>query len=198
MSGQPGFKLTPAQVDRVAPDWRAFLLVRQVPQDEPGCLWWVKVRVAGGWLYELAGRDGEEAELERLLPHGELLEASDAAQGVRRLVITTASHLHGALFIARNGELPPRDWLIGQLAAQEPAPLFAYLAARSPDRAEVWESAVCVCFSVGRSAIMAALVDGGARSVGEIGTATRAGTNCGSCKPELTRLLAEWKQSHAA
>jgi assimilatory nitrate reductase catalytic subunit len=49
---------------------------------------------------------------------------------------------------------------------------------------------VCACFGVGRATICDAIA-GGARSTGDIGAALRAGTNCGSCIPELKRLIAE-------
>jgi assimilatory nitrate reductase catalytic subunit len=47
---------------------------------------------------------------------------------------------------------------------------------------------VCACFQVGRKRIEGAVAEG-ACSVAEIGVATRAGTNCGSCVPELKRLV---------
>jgi assimilatory nitrate reductase catalytic subunit len=48
---------------------------------------------------------------------------------------------------------------------------------------------VCACFSVGMATIRAA-IQAGAASAEAIGEALRAGTNCGSCLPELKRLLA--------
>ncbi len=197
VSGQPGFKLTPVQLAKVSPEWRAFLLMREAPPSEPGCLWWTKVTVARGCLFELAGR-GSEDRLRVLLPAGELSEASDAARGVRRMVVTREGLLAGALFVTRDGELPPRDWLIAQLAADEPAPLFAYLAARAPGRSASLEPAVCLCFNVGRSAIRKAVAEAGAASVGDVGAVTRAGTNCGSCRPEIARILSEGEQWLAA
>ena len=49
---------------------------------------------------------------------------------------------------------------------------------------------VCACFSVGMATIRAA-IQAGAASAEAIGEALRAGTNCGSCLPELKRLLAD-------
>ncbi|MEO6359424.1 MAG: molybdopterin-dependent oxidoreductase [Sphingomicrobium sp.] len=190
VSGQPGLKLTATQIEKVVPEWRAFLLMHEAPPEDPGCLWWTKVKVAGGWLFELAG-NGDEGRLKRLLPEGELIEASDATRGVRRMVITNGGRLAGALFVARHGDLPPRDWLIAQLADEQAAPLFAYLAARAPGRSVSVEPAICVCFNIGRSAICKAIGEAGAASVAAIGSVTRAGTNCGSCRPELARILAE-------
>ena len=48
---------------------------------------------------------------------------------------------------------------------------------------------ICACFGVGLNVIRKALLSGAASSVEEIGTALRAGTNCGSCLPELKRIV---------
>jgi assimilatory nitrate reductase catalytic subunit len=50
---------------------------------------------------------------------------------------------------------------------------------------------VCVCFNVGMTTIQAAIETGRATSVAEIGALLSAGTNCGSCRPELGALLAK-------
>jgi len=55
---------------------------------------------------------------------------------------------------------------------------------------------VCACFGVGRSTILAAIA-AGAGSPAEIGVQLKAGTNCGSCIPELKRLIAQTKVAGA-
>ena len=49
---------------------------------------------------------------------------------------------------------------------------------------------VCACFGVGRNTICDTIA-GGARSAADIGARLKAGTNCGSCIPELKRLIAQ-------
>jgi assimilatory nitrate reductase catalytic subunit len=49
---------------------------------------------------------------------------------------------------------------------------------------------VCACFGVGRTTIGDA-VAAGAHSAEQIGAQLKAGTNCGSCIPELKRLVAQ-------
>jgi assimilatory nitrate reductase catalytic subunit len=49
---------------------------------------------------------------------------------------------------------------------------------------------VCACFGVGRNTICEAIA-AGARSAADIGAKLKAGTNCGSCIPELKRLVAQ-------
>lgn len=48
---------------------------------------------------------------------------------------------------------------------------------------------VCACFGVGRGTICETIA-AGARTAAEIGAKLKAGTNCGSCIPELKRLIA--------
>ena len=49
---------------------------------------------------------------------------------------------------------------------------------------------VCACFGVGRGTICDAIATG-ANSATAIGAQLKAGTNCGSCIPELKRLIAQ-------
>ena len=48
---------------------------------------------------------------------------------------------------------------------------------------------VCACFGVGRATICDGIASG-ARTAADIGVKLKAGTNCGSCIPELKRLIA--------
>jgi assimilatory nitrate reductase catalytic subunit len=47
---------------------------------------------------------------------------------------------------------------------------------------------ICACFGVGLSTIREAILSGAA-SVSDIGKKLRAGTNCGSCVPELRGII---------
>jgi len=186
ISGQPAFKNTPARIEPVTSEWRGFLVTRGSPQPE-GVLWWSRSRVAQGWLYELAG-DGAIGE-DALLPPGDRLEAADHTRGMRRIaVLGEDGALLAALYLTRSGELPPREWVAGQLGEVEAAPMELLAARpRTPlfDRGPI----ICICHGVGERNIVAS-VCAGAASVAAIGEATRAGTNCGSCRPAIARLLA--------
>jgi assimilatory nitrate reductase catalytic subunit len=62
------------------------------------------------------------------------------------------------------------------------------LSGRSADGLASTGPIVCACFGVG---LGIALRSGAATSVEGIGQALRAGTNCGSCLPELKRIVAD-------
>ena len=193
VSGQPGFKNNACRIAPVASEWRAFLVRRDAAAPE-GLVWWSRSAIPGGWLYELAGNDTVNADA--LLPAGTRLEAADLARGMRRLaVLDLGGALIGALYITRNGQLPARGWIASQLGAAGAA-MPELLAARpsvpTPDRGAV----VCVCHGIGANQIMTAARQG-ALSVAEVGRACTAGTNCGSCRPAIARMLREWHETLA-
>ena len=185
-SGQPGFKITPARIEPVAVDWRGFLIVRgDAPL--PDCLWATRVTVPGGALFELAGL-GSAAAMERIMPAGERIEARDPARGTVRLAVLKDGRLDAALFITASGELPPREWLIGELGVPHGPEV---LAGRRPGQMIDSGPIICTCFNIGLVTIVAAIRDQGLADVAAVGAALRAGTNCGSCRPALARILSD-------
>ncbi|MEM6487009.1 MAG: (2Fe-2S)-binding protein, partial [Pseudomonadota bacterium] len=66
----------------------------------------------------------------------------------------------------------------------------AVLAGRPADGAEDPGATVCSCFGIGAKTVAAAIAQQGLADVAAIGRALGAGTNCGSCKPELAAILA--------
>ncbi len=184
-SGQPGFKDEPAAITQIELNWRGFLVSAQ-EASAPSCDYWVRSRVEQGWLYELAGM--KEADAAQLLPAGDISEVSYPGKGMQRFAVYAEDRtLAAALFITRSGDLPPREWVAAQLGQGVSDPV-ELLAARpreaGPDRGPI----VCVCHDVGELEIAQAISDG-AHSVPEVGQCTRAGTNCGSCRPELARMI---------
>jgi assimilatory nitrate reductase catalytic subunit len=184
-SGQPGFKMTPARIVPVAAEWRGFLIVHG-ESDAPDCLWATRVAVPGGLLFELAG-NGDPQVIEAALPPGRRIEASDPGRGTWRAAVLRDGRLAAALFMTRTGELPGRDWLVSQLAQMQGPQV---LAGRAPGAQQDRGAIVCACFDVGVRTIVAVIRDQQLADVAAIGAALGAGTNCGSCRPALSRLLA--------
>ena len=196
-SGQPGFKSTPASIEKVATEWKGFLILRGEQPAKVPCLWATKVTVPGGALYEVAG-NGDPVRLEACLPKGDRVEAVDMTRGTRRIAIIREGKLAAVLFVTRTGLLPSRDWLIGQLEAEEVG--ASVLAARGPGNQPDKGPTICVCFDIGLNQIVAAIRDQSLVDVPAIGKAIGAGTNCGSCRPALANILAQIPQEtlHAA
>jgi assimilatory nitrate reductase catalytic subunit len=184
-SGQPGFKNSPARIEPAASSWHAFLVTRRAIAPS-GLLYWSRARVALGWQYELAG-DGQIA-IEAWLPPGERLEAEDYSRGMRRIAVRNADNeLEAALYATHGGKLPPRGWAAGQLGKKY-ASAAELLAGRPSGPRSNRGAVLCVCHGVGENEIAAAAI-AGAATVDAIGAATCAGTNCGSCRPAIARLL---------
>ena len=102
--------------------------------------------------------------------------------------------LSAALYVTRSGRLPDRDWLIGQLSVAQ-ASSVELLAGRAavplPDRGPI----VCACFDIGMNTMLEAIASERLLSVEAVGAALSAGTNCGSCKPAIRRLIGETKEA---
>ncbi|HEY9090477.1 nitrate reductase [Parasphingorhabdus sp.] len=189
LSGQPAFKNTPCNIAAVEPEWRAFLVCSRRPAPSP-ILYWTSTKIAGGWLVEMAGDCA--VDLDHLLPPGERMEAVDIQQGMRRIAVRgPEGRLAAALYLTRQGDLPSRDWIAGQLAGDGQADAASLLAARpkvtGPDKG----ATVCICFNVGVKEITSAIVRQSLVSLDDVGAALNAGTNCGSCRPEIQKLLAK-------
>ena len=76
---------------------------------------------------------------------------------------------------------------------QIPAPEHIAVLADMPagEAAQDCGPIVCACHQVGRTTIVHAIANQGLTSVDAIGAAVQAGTNCGSCIPELRQILAQ-------
>ena len=194
-SGQPGFKLTPARIEKIECAWRGFLLVRGIDTPPPKCLWRTRITVPGGLLYELAG-NGEPDRLAASLPSGEQIEARDRSRGSWRVAVLDKGRVAAALFVTATGELPPRDWLIAQLEAPEVAPTL--LAGRAPGAAVDRGPIICACFDIGMRTILSAIAEQKLTDVAAVGKVIGAGTNCGSCRPAIANLIAQSELAHAS
>jgi assimilatory nitrate reductase catalytic subunit len=196
-SGQPEFKHTPARARPYRETWRGFYLSREGAATPAGLdLVWRSIRRDGAWLNEFAGRgDAEErAALRRALLRGaagERVVFEDPAVGAVREAYIVGGRLDRVLFSTATGKLPPRDWLaeLFEAATLAPEARASLLHGWAPGAKVDVGPQVCACLRVGAKAITAA-IEGGACSVDAVGAATGAGTNCGSCRPEIARLLA--------
>ena len=117
---------------------------------------------------------------------------SDAATSDFRTLVFTGERLDAALFVARRRDPVALEWLIECFgkAALDAVDRKAALAGRPPGNRVDLGPLICSCFAVRRETIAACARDG-ARSVEEIGKALKAGTNCGSCRPEINRVIGD-------
>ncbi len=196
VSGQPEFKHAPARLSAYRETWRGFLLSRE-PRQSPGGLElvWRRTPQDACHLHEFAGR-GDQVERDALsaavgVPlDGEVLSLDDAATGSRRRAVLKGGRLEQVLLVTVGGRLPPRDWLADlftrdEISVEDRATLLAGRpAALMPEVGPI----VCACLKVGANTIGDA-IKAGASDLAAVAAATGAGTNCGSCRPEIARLL---------
>jgi assimilatory nitrate reductase catalytic subunit len=201
-SGQPEMKATPSAIAPVAYASQGFVISRESFALPDGS-WWAKVAVEGG-----EGRlFASDATIESWMEHVRasfgtdgLAEMIDHRAGLYRCAVTQGGRLVAALFLAPAGRAPLWDTVKASFAADaaQPENRLALLAGRSLGGAGDPGPTVCACFGVGLNAIRAAFATGGALTPEDIGRQLRAGTNCGSCLPEIRRLGARMRETAAA
>jgi assimilatory nitrate reductase catalytic subunit len=192
-SGQPENKATPASIMPYEYVFRGFALSR-VRLELPPQVWWARVTVAGGYGYLFA----DNADLARWqswlrsIAGSDLAEYKDFGGGVYRAASFAGDGIAACLFVG-----PARDagdWNVVKnlfaLDALNEDQRRMLLSGKSTDGLESCGPIVCACFGVGRTTICDAIA-AGAGTAAEIGVRLKAGTNCGSCIPEMKRLIAQ-------
>jgi assimilatory nitrate reductase catalytic subunit len=199
VSGEPESKHTPVRIEPYRPAWHGFL-ISAGPLDIDSADWRVTVRGDGYWLYELAGEsapanwtDWARRTLGDDRAEDEWIDFADAAAGRYRCALLHQGRLTRCLFVGKTHELPARDWLAGLFQEPELSPRsrMSLLAGRPASAEDDHGRIVCACFSVGLNTLTQAIRKQGLTTPEQIGAALKAGTNCGSCIPELRALLAE-------
>ncbi|MBI4808825.1 MAG: molybdopterin-dependent oxidoreductase [Nitrosomonadales bacterium] len=196
ISGQPESKHTPVRVEPYRAAWQGFVLSR-TRLDFKDAGYCACSQGAGYWRHEIAGEQLPEdwrAWVQAALPDSaEWVEYRDAAMGRYRAACLQDGRLQAVFFIAADQRLPEREWLASLFSQSRlaPADLAGLLSARPPlgtvsDIGHI----VCACHSVGEKTILNAIHTQGLDSVEAVGASLKAGTGCGSCVPEIRRLLA--------
>lgn len=195
-SGQPENKATPVALEAVAFAQRGFVLSRK-PMSFPNGVWWARVAVTGGYGYLLASNTDLAMWKSHLMPHEDVgkfehAEYEDAARGTYRAALFSEDALEACLFVGPADDVPGWDAVKAMFAADtisdEQRRLL--LSGKSANGLSTSGPVVCACFGVGRTTICDAIA-AGARTAPDIGARLKAGTNCGSCIPELKRLIAQ-------
>lgn len=202
ISGEPEFKHTPARVEPFRVDWYGVLITRDT-DIEPGTTWWTRVQGQGFHRYELAGRENRAPMHARLHAWAremlradqagvEYLDYDDAAAGIYRAAVVCEGRLRAVLCIAPSPKLPSRAWLASLFLKDSLADVDrrGILAGRPLVAAADTGALVCSCFRVGRITITDAIARHRLKTPSDVGAHLKAGTNCGSCVPEIRQLLA--------
>jgi assimilatory nitrate reductase catalytic subunit len=200
LSGQPELKATAVALAPVPTLWRALLVGAAAPALED--CYRTRIPVGGCDAWELRGwsRLGGEPELRGLAGRllGSCADAEratliDADRGIWRFARLSGGTLQACLLVSTDRRyLTPDRTAVAALVGKpfdEAARRLLFGVGRAEASPETSNRSVCACFSVGRSVIERAIAECGLTSVAEIGAIVRAGSNCGSCVPELEQIL---------
>lgn len=198
ISKQPESKHTPVRIKSYQPAWYGFILSRHeltINDVE----YWVKSKGEQFYRFEIAGLSSpnnwqewlEKSFSATATENAGWLEYCDSGSGEYRGAHVVGNRLESVIFIAPHRELPDRNWLASlfsktELDGQERK---ALLTGIPPLGIADVGTIVCACFNVGEKTIQGAIKEQGLKTVQEIGLCLKAGTNCGSCLPEIRALL---------
>ncbi len=206
VSGQPEFKHTPVAIEAYHASWYGFLLSRR-QLDLGNVTYWSVSRGNDYWRYEIAGDEVPNdwtAAVRQVLcnqaTNVEWIEYYDKSAQRYRAARIDDGKLESCIFIGPDINLPERDWL---------ASLFAQPSLDSRDRqsilmgkpghaVEEQGQIICACYQVGEKMLRHAIEQDGLIDVDAIGDKLKAGTNCGSCVPEIRKLIQKYTKTKAA
>ncbi len=203
-SGQPASKNVPVSIRPAGDVVYGYLVSKQKPDFAAGELaYWALAKCSGGWRAEIAVP--RTVEPEQLLKSCGVASGSedtvgyhDRKTGQTRLGLFDRDALKWAVYLSGRPVMLAREWLCEQLTVSHDgfAARLKVLAGKPdlnmPDKGAL----VCACMNVGIHDISRAL-HGGHLTVSAIGEITAAGTNCGSCRAEINKMIDAFKQQTA-
>jgi assimilatory nitrate reductase catalytic subunit len=191
VSGQPALKFGHVSAHKFDAAWFGFAVAQSRPELTGDYA--AISRTATGWQGEFAGAVapknwGSLAQSVFGISSADMVHTYDSHSQTVRYAMYDGARLTGAFFASPTPVSLSRPYLVSLIGTE--APSLVAMAGRSgagqPDPGQI----MCACMGVGVNTIRRA-IDAGMDSVEAVGTATCAGTNCGSCKPEIEALLAQ-------
>ncbi|MEP3345768.1 MAG: molybdopterin-dependent oxidoreductase [Litoreibacter sp.] len=197
VSGQPESKASVVAVRKYEAKWYGFAVSRREMNLQSD--YWALSRTKHGYRAELAGVSSIsdwEGEARRLFgsDNAQMSSNIDAKRGSARVVIHENGELLGAIFVSSSPVAVMRDYVSTLPGTEGLDALMGRPSGDVPNPGPV----LCSCFGVGINTIIEAVEVKGLMSVEAIGEALGAGTNCGSCRPEIADLLLGLQSREAA
>jgi assimilatory nitrate reductase catalytic subunit len=196
VSGQPELKATAARLSPVPTLWRGLLIGEMQRRDG---IYHARVPVEAGQIYEMRGwqplpapEDMAEWADGLIGRAGQRLELIDPLTGAYRFANIVDGRLESCLMLSVKARypLPDRADVIAMIGAEiGDAEHAIFSSVREAADAQPARKTVCACFRVDQAQIEQAIRAGRLTSPAEIGKVLKAGTNCGSCIPELREIL---------
>ena len=197
ISGQPEYKSTPVNIKSYEAKWYGFVLSRRkLVLDNAS--YWSCSRGQDVWRYEIAGNDipGDWAKCARslLCQHAEEVEWTeyhDSAVNRYRAARIENGRLESCIFIGPDFLLPERDWLLKLFKDDNlnETDRKSVLTGKPDNGIKDTGKTVCACFNVGINTLVDTIKSEKLTTPEQVGELLRAGTNCGSCLPEIKEII---------
>ena len=203
ISGQPEYKHTPVNITPYHAAWYGFLLSRR-ELEVRNVAYWSRAKGYGYWRYELAGDEAPNdwADAARLLLCSnsnavEWIEYFDKSAKRYRAARLQGQRLESCIFIGPDFHLPERDWLAGLFGKKKltTTERESLLGDKPFDQRQDVGRIICACYQVGIKTLQRGIEEDCLCTVDEIGNALKAGSNCGSCIPEIKKMLSIQKET---
>nr|WP_315395218.1 molybdopterin-dependent oxidoreductase [uncultured Duganella sp.] len=199
VSGEPEFKHTPVRIEQFRVNWHSFILSR-TEVDLDSVAHWTRIQGREFARYELAGRNtisdfGQWARgvLGVRDLDADWLEYEDRTAGVYRAVHVVNDCIEQCIFLSPRQDMPSRAWLASLFVKEElsEADRVGLLVGMPVEKGADTGPTVCSCFGVGRNTICNAIVEKDLQTVAQVTSCLKAGGNCGSCVPEIKKILVQ-------
>ncbi|WP_420860520.1 molybdopterin-dependent oxidoreductase [Algirhabdus cladophorae] len=195
VSGQPALKAGYVAAQKFSAKWFGFCA--SLDPIAPDSDYFAVAKSLTGWQAELAGSTlpTDWAAFAQTILNLPECDVATVAGPAPRVAFHQNGVLRAVFFAGRSPVQLARAHVVSLIGTKSSA--LAALAGRAAADQPDPGTTICACLNVGVNTIQSA-IEAGASSVDAIGTATCAGTNCGSCKPELQALLAKSARPLAA
>lgn len=198
ISGQPELKFTPVSIQAWAFRSEAMVISRTELDTKPFD-YWVRQRIQQGFLYYLASsQEGLLVTQMKVMTgqhQGVRLQYENISEELNRYALIINKEIHHAWVVAPRVNQDKYAWLSTLLTEEANRDTQqAILSGEACGSLQAGKT-VCACKQVGESSIVNCIREQSCSSTEEISLHTQAGTGCGSCIPELGRLLREYGSS---
>lgn len=196
LSGQPESKHMPVNLMKWRAAWHAELFIRGEGFAPPTTAYWSLITQPGITHFTLADSSLPEDWTAWLSEYysleGKITQSARIGDEGFNLLVWAQGELQLAFYARRRPLMPDRQEVLAAFITppETAQQRLALLAGQAASHKASTGNIICSCFSVGETQIVDA-VRQGCHSVQQLGAMLKCGTNCGSCLPELKRMIAD-------
>jgi assimilatory nitrate reductase catalytic subunit len=198
LSGQPELKRAAVHVAAFNVACYGFALSKSEP--DPTSRYWAKAQTKAGWRLEF-GAQGTPLDIEQFaraelnVIDADAVIYRDAKKSLYRVAFVKDSVVVAAMFLGPEPVVLSRQFLTDKFDENTDVKILAGVSGANVIDAG---QTICSCFDVGVNTLVDAIETGQANSLDAIGNLLQAGTNCGSCRPEIAKLVKAHRSAIAA